>query len=532
MKKIRVAGYCRVSTEKDDQINSLESQIRYFSEYINNQTDWQLYKIYYDEGISGTSTKKREQFNQMIADAECGRFELIITKEVSRFARNTVDTLTYVRKLKERGIGVRFMNDNIDTLDNDGELRLTIMSSIAQEESRKTSERVKWGQKRRMEQGVVFGRDMLGYKVQNGKMYIIPEEAETVRLIFHKFLNEEKGTHIIARELRECGIKPKIVKEWANTVILRVLKNEKYVGDLCQKKTYTPNFLDHKKKYNRGAEDMVYIKNHHEPIIDRDTWDRTQKELARRSPSAEQKSKHSNRYWCSGKIKCGECGQSFVSRTKKLKDGSIYKAWRCYAAAHNGSKKLDCFGNEIGCDNTAVNDRVLIASVGYVLNLIQINKDKLIAEMCGEIKSLRNFDTKINVEDMYTAIEKTERKKAALIDSMLEGIITKDEMIKQKAYYDEEISLLSEKISEAQRHNEIIESQVSKIEGYIGGIRKILDFTDPNEEICHEVLDRIVVYQNKELEVFLKCMPNGVRVRFETEGKKEGYKVLFDVVKD
>ena len=165
----------------------------------------------------------------------------------------------------------------------DAEFRLTIMASNAQEESRKTSERVKWGQKRQMEKGVVFGRSLLGYIVDNGKISINQEEVPIVKKIFHKYTIEGKGTHVIARELLEEGIEPKRVKKWSNTVILRVLRNEKYVGDLCQKKTITPDYLTHKKKYNRGEEEMVYIKDHHEPIISRELWKATQEELKRRA---------------------------------------------------------------------------------------------------------------------------------------------------------------------------------------------------------------------------------------------------------
>ncbi|MCL2057396.1 MAG: recombinase family protein, partial [Oscillospiraceae bacterium] len=208
----RVAVYCRVSTDQDDQANSFESQRRYFRDYIERNPDWELYEVFADEGISGTNTKKRRAFNRMIACAKSGDFDLIITKEISRFARNTLDSIYYTRDLKKRGIGVIFLNDNINTLDADAELRLTIMSSIAQEESRKTSERVKWGQKRRMEQGVVFGRDMLGYDVRGGEMFINEDGAKVVRLLFDKFVNEQKGAHTIARELREAGIRPMRVK--------------------------------------------------------------------------------------------------------------------------------------------------------------------------------------------------------------------------------------------------------------------------------------------------------------------------------
>lgn len=227
----RVAAYCRVSTDKNDQINSLESQKRYFSEYIRQNPMWQLTEIYVDEGITGTSTKRRRAFNRMIADAENRRFDLLLTKEISRFARNTLDSIYYTRRLRDWGVGVIFLRDNINTLDPDAELRLTIMSSIAQEESRKTSDRVKWGQKRRMEQGVVFGRSLLGYDVKNGKISVNEAGADIVRQIYHKFAVEQKSANRIARELQEAGV-PTFhdVKRWSGTVILRALRNEKYCG--------------------------------------------------------------------------------------------------------------------------------------------------------------------------------------------------------------------------------------------------------------------------------------------------------------
>ena len=201
---IMVASYCRVSTDKEDQANSFASQQRYFKEYIDRQPDWELYRVYADEGITGTSTKKRVQFNHMISDAKMGKFQIILTKEVSRFSRNILDTIGYTRELKALGVGVLFMNDGINTLEPDAELRLSIMGSIAQEESRKTSTRVKWGQTRQMERGVVFGRSMLGYDVKDGTLTINPEGAELVRLIFHKYGVEGKGTSVIAREMREA----------------------------------------------------------------------------------------------------------------------------------------------------------------------------------------------------------------------------------------------------------------------------------------------------------------------------------------
>ena len=236
---IKVAAYCRVSTDKEDQANSFENQKRYFKEYIERKPDWELFDIYADEGLSGTSTKKRAAFNRMINDANLSRFDMIITKEVSRFSRNILDTISYTRDLRRKGVGVIFLNDSINTFEPDSELRLSIMGSIAQEESRKTSSRVKWGQTRQMEKGVVFGRSMLGYDVKDGVMTINPEGAEVIKLIFHKYVNERKGTSVIARELREAGYKTLNRNVfWTNTTILKIIRNEKYCGDLCQKKSF------------------------------------------------------------------------------------------------------------------------------------------------------------------------------------------------------------------------------------------------------------------------------------------------------
>ena len=278
---LQVAAYCRVSTDKEDQANSFEAQQRYFREYIQRQPDWELQGIYADEGFSGTSTNKRVEFNKMLHAAELGQIDLIVTKEVSRFTRNTVDALQITRELRRRGVGVLFLNDSLDTRTNDGELRLTIMSSFAQDESRRTSERSKWGQMRSMEKGVVFGGSLLGYDVIGGKMTVNPEGAEVVRLIFHKYLQERKGCSTIARELREAGIlSSKGNCLWSSATVTKILKNEKYCGDLIQKKTYTPDYLTHEKKYNHGKEPLVELKDHHEPIIDRETWQAVQRELS------------------------------------------------------------------------------------------------------------------------------------------------------------------------------------------------------------------------------------------------------------
>lgn len=421
--QLRVAAYARVSTDSDDQANSFESQVKYFKEYIERREDWVLVKVYADEGISGTMTKKRDGFNAMLADAVSGNIDFIVTKEVSRFSRNTVDALQYTRQLRDMNIGVYFILDNINTLQPDGELRLSLMASLAQEESRKTSERVKWGQKRQMEKGVVFGRDLLGYKVKNGKLYLVEEEAEIVRLIFHKYLNEGKGCHIIARELKEAGIKPynpdgraKYKNDWSNTAILRILRNEKYVGDLCQKKTWTKNFLDHKKRYNHGEEEMIYIRDHHPDIaiISREMWEATQKETERRALTTEQKSKHSNRYWASGKVYCGVCGEKFVNKIKKTSAGTS-RAWSCL-----NHVKPHKFRNEECRMSEWASDRSLKNIVLYLLNILVENKDTMGNEFVKDISSPDFEQETTSIDDVADRILKFEDEN---LDSLLGAVM-------------------------------------------------------------------------------------------------------------
>jgi DNA invertase Pin-like site-specific DNA recombinase len=353
-----------VSTDREEQANSFESQQCYFRAWIERNPEWELVSVFADEGISGTGTKKRMEFNRMIEAAKAGKIDLILTKEVSRFARNTVDTLQFTRELRKMGVYVLFLNDNIHTNDPSAELRLAIMASVAQEESRKTSERVKWGQKRRMEQGVVFGRDLLGYRVKDGKLTVHEHEAEIVRLIFSMFLNEGKGAYVIAGELTAAKVPTAPhMKDWSGVNILRILKNEKYCGDLVQKKTYTPDYLSHEKKYNRGEEELVVIRDHHEAIVSREMFMRVQEELMRRATLRQKKVRHSGAYSLSGKVICGECGSIMVARSKPRKDGSRYLAWRCPKAMRSqpqcGQRRQ--IGNQIlmeqiGSDQTEVEE--------------------------------------------------------------------------------------------------------------------------------------------------------------------------------
>lgn len=508
-KTYRVAAYCRVSTDKDDQVNSFESQQRYFKEYITRQSEWELVEIFADEGTSGTSTKKRKAFNRMIAAAKAGEVDLLITKEISRFARNTLDSIYYTRELKRIGVGVIFLNDNINTLEPDAELRLTIMSSIAQEESRKTSERVKWGQKRRMEQGVVFGRDMLGYDVRGGKMFINEDGAKIVRLVFKKFVSEGKGAHTIARELREAGIKSyNHQREWNNTVILRLLRNEKYCGDLVQKKTYTPDYLSHEKKYNRGQEEFVILRDHHEPIVSREIFEEAARILDSRALSQEGKAKHSNRYCFSGKIKCGVCGKSYVSRYKKRKDGSQYKAWRCYEATQNGSPRVDDAGNNIGCSGESIRNEDALYIMQLVVNSLKFDRELVFDNLMSAVREvvLATINS-VDIEKLHAQIAGIKEKQARLLDIYMSGDIDKSDFIAARDKCDDEIGALEDLIESVQKQDLLIREQRTLLRDIEDALEEMLAGCNDDDAFYRHILNRMVVHTREHVDVYLNLLP-------------------------
>lgn len=549
---IRAAAYCRVSTDHEDQANSLLSQKKYFAEYIQNHADWQLVNIYYDEGISGTQTKKRIGFNRMISDACEGKIDLILTKEVSRFARNTVDTLSYTRKLNEAGIGVIFTIDHIDTRAADGELRLTIMASIAQEESRKTSERVKWGQKRRMEQGIVFGRNLLGYTVKNGVLFLNDSEVPIVRAIFHKYTNEKKSTSAIAKELLLEGIYPKQAQCWSSASILRILKNEKYAGDLCQKKSFTPNYLTHERKVNHASEELICLKNHHKPIIDRDLWNRTQEELQRRSAKASvsslssdtpSKSRYSTRYWCSGKLFCGKCGRSYVSRTKKRSDGSISRSWRCYEAALHGSKKRNEEQLCQGCSNPSIHENTLITCIQFCLcqafpSLPKGMETDILQELSSIVSCSSSPSETSCLHNPEKEMQLLKIKKEKALDLYLDGLITKEDFKNQCRKYEENYRILIKNQSPDTNehslsgcHPKAPEPHSITIESIRQNVTEIFDFCQCKASrenpvpftFLHEILEKVIIQPDKSLSIWLHELPFFFHIKIHTHGKQKTF---------
>lgn len=519
---LRVAAYCRVSTDKLDQANSLESQQRYFNEYIARNPLWELYEIYVDEGITGTNTLKRESFNKMVQDGKDGKFDLIITKEVSRFARNLLDSVKYTRELREYGIRLIFMNDNIDTDQPDHEFRLAMMASLAQEESRKTSERVRWGQRRRMEQGVVFGRDMLGYDVRDGKLIINEKGAEIVRLIFHKYLDEGKGCHVIANELRDAGIKTASrMKEWSHTVILRLLKNEKYCGDLVQQKTYTQSYLSHKKKYNRGELDYVIIKDHHEPIIDRETFEAVQREIERRHNLHYKKNGFANRYPLSGKIICGECGATYVHSLKKCPNGSRYENWTCITKNKEGKPRTTKDGAKVGCDNFNLRDSDIRLILKHIISDIMLDRRELLDSVLSTVDEVMKtcFD-KNNAEYFENEIIKLEAKKEKLLDMCLSGDVETSEYKKACERLNAEHTELLSKLNVEKEKSSLAENKAQIMESIKEYVNSITIGDEWDDILYRELVDKVVTYKDRTIDVHLKLIPEKWQAKI-LKGKAE-----------
>ena len=327
--KRRTAGYARVSTDKEEQQNSYDAQVDYYTKYIQERDDWEFVSVYTDEGISATSTKKRDGFNRMVADALEGKIDLIVTKSVSRFARNTVDSLTTVRQLKEKGVEIYFEEQNIWTLDSKGELLITIMSSLAQEESRSISENTTWGQRKRFADGKVslpYSR-FLGYdRGDDGLPQVNEQEAEIVRYIYRLFL-EGKTPGGIATILTTEGIPtPGGKAKWMQGTVRSILQNEKYAGNALLQKKYTVDFLTKKQKINEGEIPQYFVENSHPAIVLPEVFDMVQQEMKRRLSNP---NRYSGMGFFASKIVCGDCSGYYGSKVWHSTDKYRRTIWQC-----------------------------------------------------------------------------------------------------------------------------------------------------------------------------------------------------------
>mgnify|MGYP000507734166 FL=1 len=396
--KKRVAAYCRVSTEREEQAQSFESQCDFFRCYIEEKKEWEFYKVFADEGISGTSTKKREQFKRMIADCEKEKIDLVITKSISRFARNTQDCLMYSRKLKNLGIGIIFEKENINTLDSTGELLFTILSSLAQDESRNISENCKWGIRTKFKNGEMHLNTFkfLGYdKDENGKLIINKEQAKTVRRIYRDFLIGINPAQI-AKELTEEKVPGCLGQtKWYPSTIVGILKQEKHMGDALLQKTYTADFLTKRQVKNNGEIAQVYVKDSHKGIIDKETWNAVQEEFERRERFM--KDHGTDRYsygadcmpFCE-KVFCGECKSLFTRHAWKSR-GIVQ--WQCKNHRTDG---------KVTCSNAYVDNSDLEKGFVKAFNKLVTDREKFM-ERWNQMKTDGSPLEKIRAEQMMEA---------------------------------------------------------------------------------------------------------------------------------
>ena len=468
-KKRRVCGYARVSTDNEEQASSYEAQMDYYSTYINARDDWEFVGMYSDEGISATSIKRRDGFNSMVEDSLDGKIDLIITKSVSRFARNTVDSLSTIRKLKDKGTEVYFEKENIWTFDAKGELLITIMSSLAQEESRSISENTTWGRRKSFADGkvsVAYTR-FLGY----GKDFkIIEDQAETVRLIFKLFLDGLSCYEIckrlekLDRETAAGG------KQWHQSSIISILQNEKYKGDGLLQKSYTVDFLTHKRVANNGQLKQYYVEDHHEGIIDNKTFDLAQAEMRRRRKN---KGGYSGKSIFSSKLICGDCGSFFGPKVWHSTDKYRKTVWRCNHKYNDGHK----------CDTSYVTENEIKTMFLQALNKVLKDKEgvledlQLLRQMSGDINSLQAEADAMNAE-----MESIYQASMEMISDNAKGVQDQetynkkyDKLLSRNEELQKQHKDLTEKIEMAKASNEIIGNFISMLESMNGEITEFRD---------------------------------------------------------
>lgn len=472
-RKKRVAAYARVSTDSDEQLTSYEAQKDYYEKFIRSKPEWEFAGMYADEGISGTSVRNRPGFNSMISEAMAGNIDLIVTKSVSRFARNTVDSLTMIRSLKEKGVGCYFEKENIYTLDSKGELLITIMSSLAQEESRSISQNVTWGKRKAMADGKVqvAYSSFLGYrKGADGKMEIDESQAETVRCIYRWFM---KGfsIHEICHRLMKDGVKSPMGKDrWQPGTVLSILRNEKYKGDALLQKTYTADFLTHKQVRNAGEIQQYYVEDDHEAIIQPDEWEMVQAELKRRD-SLKGKFSGSGPFSC--RIVCADCGSFYGPKVWHSTDKYRKTIWRCNSK-FVGNRK--CLTPAI--DEKSLKDAFVRAYNSYAakISIATIDSDILLSI----VKEPPSLDG-----DIANA-----REEAATWATLARKLVAKNasSAIDQNAFA-REYQSLSEKFEEADKRLSELETQRKelaakrkKIEAFLTSLKKAPKLLDSWDE--------------------------------------------------
>ena len=494
--KRRVAGYARVSTDSDEQFTSYEAQIDYYTNYIKSRDDWEFVKVYTDEGISATSTAHREGFKQMVEDALAGKIDLIVTKSVSRFARNTVDSLTTIRKLKEHGTECYFEKENIWTFDTKGELLITIMSSLAQEESRSISENCTWGQRKRFADGKVtvpFGR-FLGYdRGEDGNLVVNEEQAAIVRRIYSLFL-QGMTPYGIATLLTSEGVKsPGGKDKWGAGTVKAILMNEKYKGDALLQKSYTVDFLTKKKKVNEGEIPQYYVENNHEAIMEPEIYDMVQRELARRGQG---KNRHSGVHIFSAKIKCGECGGWYGSKVWHSNSKYRRVIWQCNHK-YDGERK---------CATPHIDDNTIKAAFLKTVNQLITEKDSVFADYEAIKETLFNTDA-LETERMNL------RQEMEIVSGMIQDCIRENAHVAlNQDDFQRRYDTLTERFESARARLDAVSHEISDkqsrkaaIEDFLSALREqeVL-LTEFSQDAWCALVDYVTVYNKEDIRVMFR----------------------------
>jgi len=495
--KKRIAAYCRVSTaDLKEQESSFESQVKHFTDTIARRSDWELVDIYADDGISGTTTTKRTEFLRMINECMAGKIDMIMTKSISRFARNTEDYLHFVRKLKDKGIAVHFETENINTLGAGGELLLTILSGMAQDSSRNQSDVTKWGILRQFESGkvIVNTTRFLGYdKNEDGELVINEEQAELVRRIFREYL-EGKSYNAIAKGLTKDKVKTVTGNEkWWDSTISGMLENEKYYGAALLQKTITVNFLTHKRTANKGQSQKYMIDDNHLPIIAKEIFEKVQDEKERRAllrgNLVGDRHKYSSKYPFSAKVFCGNCGNIFKRRQWNSNNASKKVVWQCKTYIMDGKD---------ACGAKAVDEIVLMEAFVRMFNRIYENRQSFIKTMTENIEMI--------------VLQKPDSRETEALDNRIEEL--KNELKKlirfqvnnnaDSEVYNEEYKIISEELGEV-RKKRLEHDKVNDLkDGMKLRFNEIIQTINSRESLLEEFDEEIF---NALVEIEMICYP-------------------------
>lgn len=502
--ELAVAYYARVSTDKDEQINSLGNQKRYFEDYIAANPHWTFAGGYVDEGISGTSVEGREQFLQMIEDAKRGRFDLIVTKEISRFARNTLDSLRYTRELLRCGVGVYFQNDNINTFDKDAELRLTIMSSIAQDEVRKLSERTRFGFKRAQENSVLLGQNNLfGYNKVDGRLEIVEPEAAVVREVFERYAAGDLGLRAIANDLDSRGVRGRQGKPLTYSTLYGMIRNPKYKGCYAGRRYASRDYRD-KRSYRLSADKWLVHKDDRVPaIVPEALWEQANRLLASRGKTMKAHAQASqNRYAYSGKLICARHGTTFHRHVYKSKSRGEAECWNCKLYREKGKTG--------GCNSPTVYSHELDRILERVFEQITDERSAAVQEY---IDNLRAFaaqqDNAPALAQVEQEIETVTKRKDKLLDLALAGALSNDEFKQRNETCNEQLAALEQQRTELQNADKTLEERIRRVEN----LRRIIEerwqmSCGFSREMSKALVDHIIVNSDESktrisLDIFL-----------------------------